>query len=71
MKIFVKEVKPGNHTEDLTTLNSEYIPHVGDYVQFTIDHKIRTYQVCSVHRFYWSSTMPEMLNNVVITVKQA
>ena len=71
MKIFVKELKPGNHTEDLTTINTEYIPHVGDYVQFDIDHKIRAYQVHSVHRFYWSSTMPEMLNNVVIKVRLA
>ena len=70
MKIFVKEIKPGNHTEDLTTLNSEYVPHVGDYVQFDIDHKIRTYQVWSVQRFYWG-TMPEMLNNVVIKVRPA
>ena len=70
MKIFVKEIKPGNHTEDITILNSEYVPHVGDYVQFDINHKICTYQVCSVHRFYWD-TMPEMLNNVVIKVKQA
>ena len=71
MKIFVKELKLGNHTEDITTLNSEYVPHVGDYVQFTIDHKIRTYQVCSVHRFYWSSNMPEMLNSVTIKVRPA
>ena len=70
MKIFVKEILPGNHTKDITTLNSEYIPHVGDYVQFDIDHKIRTYQVCSVPRFYWG-TMSEMLNSVVIKVKQA
>ena len=70
MKIFVKEIKPGNHTEDITTLNSEYVPHVGDYVQFDIDHKIRTYKVYSVNRFYWG-TPPEMLNSVVITVKQA
>jgi hypothetical protein len=34
------------------------------------DHKIRTYQVCSVHRFYWDA-MPEMLNSVVIKVKLA
>jgi hypothetical protein len=70
MKIFVKELKPGHHTEDLITLDSEYVPHVGDYVQFDIDHKIRTYQVCSVHRFYLDA-MPEMLNSVVIKVKLA
>lgn len=70
MKIFVKKILPGNHTEDLITLNSEHIPHVGDYVQFDINHKICTYQVCSVHRFYWG-TMPEMLNSVTINVKLA
>ena len=69
MKIFVKEILPGNHTEDIITLKSEHVPHVGDYVQFDIDHKIRTYQVCSVYRFYWNSNMPEMLNSVVIKVK--
>ena len=68
MKIFVKELKPGNYTEDITTLNSEHVPHTGDYVQLDIDHKIHTYKVCSVHRFYWG-TMPEMLNSVTIKVK--
>lgn len=69
MKIFVKEILPGNYTEDITTLKSEHVPHVGDYIQFSINDKVCEYQVCSVHRFYWN-LMPEMLSSVTIKVKQ-
>ena len=70
MKIFVKELKPGNHTEDITTLNSEYVPHVGDYLHFVANDKVYDYQVCNVHIFYWNPE-PEMLSSVIINVKPA
>ena len=68
MKIFVKEIKPGNHTEDITTLYSDHVPHVGDYLHFVANDKVYDYQVYSVHRFYWNSE-PEMLSSVIIKVK--
>lgn len=70
MKIFIQEIALGNYTKDVTTLISEHIPQVGDYLQILINNdKVYDCQVCSVHRCYWNSE-PEMLSSVVLKVRK-
>ena len=71
MKIFVKEVLPGNHTKNVSVLISEHITQVGDYLQILINNdKVYDCQVCSVHRCYYWDSEPEMLSSVVLKVRK-
>lgn len=70
MKIFIREIKPGNHTELITAIESENIPQVNDYLQILINNdKVYKCQVCSVHRCYWYPG-PEMLSSVILKVRK-